>query len=165
MAAVAEKLSFAEFQLKFGSQDQSYEYWGGEAIQKAMPTWIHGALQAILTELLRRLHYKAGSEVELRIDPEYHPRPDVIATRGPMEIPYPTKAVEIVAEILSPEDPMEFVLEKCRHYQTWGFQAIYVLNPSARVVYEWIDNGLRPTEQLAEISVADIWTALDQELS
>lgn len=56
--------------------------------------------------LLSEAGYRAGSEVKLKIDPRSHPIPDVIATRGRVELPYPTKAVEIVIEILSEEDSM-----------------------------------------------------------
>ena len=45
-----------------------------------MPTWIHGLLQAIIGRLLHESGYAAGAEVELRIIPDAHPKPDVIAT-------------------------------------------------------------------------------------
>jgi hypothetical protein len=47
MVAVAENLSFSEFQSKFENGDRSYEYWHGRAMPKGMPTWIHGLLQII----------------------------------------------------------------------------------------------------------------------
>jgi hypothetical protein len=72
----------------------------GEAVPKAAPTWIHGFLQIIIGNLLIAQGYKAGSEVELRIDPSAFPKLDVIATKGPIETPYPTHAVEVVVEIL-----------------------------------------------------------------
>ena len=106
MAAIAERLTFLEFQSQFGHGDRSYEYWHGEAIPKGTPTWVHGLLQGIVIELLRQAGYIAGSEVELRIDPDAHPKPDVIATSGKVEEPYPTTAVNVVVEILSEDDAM-----------------------------------------------------------
>ncbi|MFZ0594194.1 MAG: hypothetical protein WAM39_27295 [Bryobacteraceae bacterium] len=69
MATAADRLSLAEFQVKYGHSDQAYEYWHGEAIPKGMPTWIHGFLQGLLLKLLDASGYKSGGDVELRISP------------------------------------------------------------------------------------------------
>ena len=121
MVAVAENLTFAEFQAQYSKLDRAYEFWYGRAIPKSMPTWIHGLLQLLIGELLREAGYIAGSEIELRIDRAAHPRPDLIATRSSVETPYPTKAVDVVAEILSPDDSMIYIVEKCQNYRAWGF--------------------------------------------
>ena len=165
MATAVEKLSFAESQLTHSSPDQSFEYWNGEAVPKAMASWVHGVLQATLSGLLRRAGYKSGSEVELRLVSDYHPKPDVIATRGRIEGRYPTEPFDVAVEILSPEDSMSFLLEKCSAYSKWGIGSVYVADPEARVVYEWTDRGLLRTEDLASIPVDEIWSALDRELS
>jgi len=74
---------------------KAYEFWYGEAIVKGIPTVIHGLLQVIIAHLLRQAGYVAASEVELRIDPDAHPRPEVIANKTvPME-PYPTKGWDV----------------------------------------------------------------------
>ena len=164
MGAVAEKLTFLEFQSKYEHGDRSYEYWHGEAIPKGMPTWVHGLLQRIVMELLTQAGYIAGSEVELRIAPDAHPKPDVIATTGEVEGPYPTKAVEVVVEILSDDDPMTYVLEKCQNYQTWGFEYIYVVNPASRQVFRWIGTALEISNDLTSIPAAMIWEQLDEAL-
>ena len=87
MAAVAGKLTLLEFQSQYEHADRSYEYWYGEAVPKGMPTWIHGLLQVIISQLLTEAGYLAGSEVELRIVPDAHPKPDVIGTRDEVEEP------------------------------------------------------------------------------
>jgi Uma2 family endonuclease len=104
-ATLAEKLTVTQFERRYGQEKPYYEFWYGQAIQKSTPTWIHGLLQKILMDLLSAGGYKAGSEVKLKIDPELQPIPDVIATRGQIELPYPTKPLEIVIEILSDDDP------------------------------------------------------------
>ncbi|HEX4228490.1 MAG TPA: Uma2 family endonuclease [Bryobacteraceae bacterium] len=96
MATVLHPLTVEEFEARFGHEKPYYEFWYGEAVQKSTPTWIHGLLQRILMELLSQAGYKAGSEVELRISSDFRPIPDVIATTGRIERPYPTKPVEIV---------------------------------------------------------------------
>jgi Uma2 family endonuclease len=162
MAAVAEKLSFLEFQAKYGRDDKTYEYWHGEAIKKGMATWVHGLLIRIVMELLTEAGYIAGTDVELRIIPEAHPKPDVIATSGEMEEPYPTKAVDVVVEVLSPDDAMAYVLEKCKAYQDWGFAYIYVVNARQRQLLRWTGTALEVSNELTSIPAARIWETLDE---
>jgi Uma2 family endonuclease len=164
MTTVTEKLTVPEFEKQYGHEKPYYEFWYGEAVQKSMPTWIHSLLQRILLDLLSQAGYKAGPEVKLKIDPDFHPVPDVIATRCRVEVPYPTKAVEIVIEILSDDDPMSRVLTKCRTYQSWGFEQIYVVDPQTRIVFRWTDQRLEEVNTLASVPVDRIWSALDQEL-
>ncbi len=165
MVPVGRRLSLAEFQVKYGQEERSYEYWNGEAVPKAMPTWVHGVLQAILCRLLWQAGYKSGSEVELRIDPDFRPKPDVIATSGKVERPYPTKAVEIAIEILSLEDAMSRVIEKCRYYVESGFQYVYLVDPESRQIYRATGQGLETTDRLVGVPADRIWAELDQELS
>lgn len=162
MAAVADKLSFLEFQAKYGRDDTSYEYWYGEAVRKGMATWLHGKLIQILMNLLEEAGYIAGTEVELRIIPQAHPKPDVIATSGKMEEPYPTKAVDVVVEVLSQDDAMSYVLEKCHAYQAWGFQYIYVVNGRRRELLRWTGKGLEISNELTSIAASRIWELLDK---
>jgi Uma2 family endonuclease len=164
MAAVAERLTFLEFQSRYERSERSFEYWHGEAVPKAMPTWIHGLLQGIISRLLTEVGYAAGSEVELRIVPDAHPKPDVIGTKDEVEEPYPTKAVDVVVEILSNEDPMPYVLEKCEAYRTWGFEYIYVVNPETRQLFRWTALGLGICSELTSVPAAEIWRQLDQAL-
>ena len=161
MVSVAENFTLFEFQSRYEKGDTSYEYWYGRAIAKAMPTWLHGILQVISSELLNDAGYIAGSEVELRIAPEARPKPDVFATKGEIEDPYPTKAVDVVAEILSPDDSMTFVIEKCRTYQEWGFPNIYVVDPASRLVFRWTGSALEISDHLTSFAAAKIWERLD----
>lgn len=164
MSAVAEKLSFQEFQSKYERHERSYEYWYGQAIARGMPTWIHGLLQRIVMELLTEAGYIAASEVELRIVPDAHPKPDVIATKGEVEDPYPTKPVEVVVEILSKDDPMPHILEKCQAYRAWGFEFVHVVNSESRQLFRWTGTGLELSNNLTSIPVARIWERLDEAL-
>jgi Uma2 family endonuclease len=136
--AVANFLTVHEFNARY-AHEHGYEYWFGEAVRKGMPTWLHSVLQVILAEFLHRLGYVTGSELELRIDPEWQPRPDVAASLE-MEEPYPTKPVDIVAEILS-DDPMTRVFEKCRNYTRIGIPQIFVFDPVSRTAWEWSRNS------------------------
>ena len=164
MPTAAEKLTYAEFQLKYGHSERPYEYWHGEARPKPMPTWIHGLVQAIISELLTRAGFVAGSEVELRIVPDAFPRPDIVATAGEVEDPYPTRALDVVVEILSADDSMSFVLEKCQAYHDWGFAHTYIVDPAKRQVFRWTGNALVVATELATIQVSQIWGELDRRL-
>jgi Uma2 family endonuclease len=164
MGTVAGKLTLFEFQSRYERSEQSYEYWHGDAIPKAMPTWIHGLLQRIILELLTEAGYIAASEVELRIVPDAHPKPDVIGTKSGIKGPYPTKALDVVVEILSEGDPMPYVLEKCQAYDTWGFAYIYVVNSESRQLFRWTNAGLELTSEFTSIPAARIWERLGQAL-
>jgi len=164
MAAVIEKLTIAEFEKRYGQEKPHFEFWDGEAVQKAMPTWIHGLLQRILMQLLLEAGCQPASEVKLKIDPGFQPVPDIIATRGRIELPYPTKALEVVVEILSEDDPMSRVLTKCRTYRSWGFEQVYVVDPESRVVFRWLDHGLEESDLFVSVPVDRIWRALDEAL-
>ena len=165
MASLATKLTLAEFEQQYGREKPYYEYWNGQAVEKSMPTWMHGLLQIIIGKLLVEAGYRTGAEVKLKIDPDFQFLPDVIATRGPLEFPYPTKSVEVIVEILSDDDPMSRVLAKCRKYEAWGFAEIYVVDPAARAVLQWHDGTMEQVSTFASVSTEQIWSAVDQALS
>ena len=171
MAAGTQLLTLEEFRLRYANEKPYYEYWFGEAIQKAVPTTSHGLLQFILCELLKRAGYRAAPEVELRIDPDWQPKPDVLASLSPLERPYPTKPVELVMEVLSPTDAMSLVYDKCQNYQRIGIEQIFVLDPESRKGWEW-SRAMQNLERIDAlrltngkyIALADVWQELDKEL-
>ena len=164
MTTPAETLTVADFEVRYRHEKPYYEYWHGEAVQKAMPTWIHGLLQIILGELLTRAGFKTGSEVKLKIDPELQLIPDLVATRGTIESAYPRRALEVVIEILSDDDSMSRMLSKCGIYQGWGFEEIYVVEPVTRAVFRWLGDRLEQVDTIADVPVRDVWQALDQRV-
>ena len=164
MPTIPKELTLGEFEKRYGREKPYYELWHGAAIQKAMPIWIHGLLQKILMDLLSRAGHKTASEVRVAIAADFHLIPDVIATDGRIEVPYPTTPVEIVIEILSEDDSMSRVLGKCRAYDTWGVKQVYVVDADARALFRWMRNRLEETATLADIPFAGVWSALDQQL-
>jgi len=166
MATVTQPLTLEEFRSQFRRQKPYFEYWFGQPIQKTMPTWLHGVLQGVMLEILRQAGYKSGSEVELRIDPQWEPVPDVIATLKPIK-DYPTEPVEIVVEILSPDDKLIYVVNKCRHYERIGVEQVFVLDPVEKFAWQWRAGGLEAITQLllpngAMVVVDEIWRRLDE---
>jgi Uma2 family endonuclease len=144
MAASTALLTLEQFNAQY-AHEHGYEYWFGEVVQKGMPTWLHGLLQLILGDFFHKLGYASGSEIDLRIDPNWQPRPDVTAALE-IEQPYPTKPVDIVAEVLS-DDPMTQVFEKCRNYARIGIPQIFVFDPESKTAWEWS----RETDNLERI--------------
>ncbi len=165
MATAGEKLTFVQFQSLYGPSDHAYEYWYGEAKPKGMPTWVHGLLQKIIMALLDDAGLVSGSAIELQIDSEARPRPDVIATSGRLELPYPTSGVDVVVEIRSEDDSMPHMRSKCRAYKNWGFFHVYVVDCSHRTVVEWVDGSFIVRDNIVSVPAARIWSALDLELS
>src|SRR5581483_3082981 len=109
MATATAQLTLHQFREQYANES-GYEYWFGEVVRKAVPTWLHALLQQLLGDVLIQAGYRSGPELTLRIDPEWEPRPDVAASLV-IEQPYPTKPIDIVAEVLSPEDRMSRVFE------------------------------------------------------
>jgi Uma2 family endonuclease len=101
MGSATHLLTLEEFRCRYAEEKPYYEYWFGEAVQKSVPTWLHTLLARILADALDRAGYASGPELELRIDPNWQPKPDVAAALT-VEIPYPTKPIDVVAEVLSP---------------------------------------------------------------
>ena len=169
-AVVAEHLSLEEFRSRYAGMKPYFEYWNGEPVQKAMPTSLHILVQFHLSILLKEAGYKALSESELRIDPGWQPVPDVIGTLR-IEQPYPTEPVDVVVEVLSPEDRMNRVKTKCRKYSQLGIKQVLVVDPQLRFGLEWNPE----TGQLTEfesvslpngntLSFNELWRRLDLEL-
>ncbi|HZQ56313.1 MAG TPA: Uma2 family endonuclease [Bryobacteraceae bacterium] len=168
-AQTTATLTLEQYHAEYAGES-GYEYWFGEVIRKPMPSWLHAVLQALLGDVFYRLGYFSGSELTLRVDPHWEPCPDVAAALELAE-PYPTRPVDIVAEILSPDDTMAFVFKKCRQYVRIGIPQIFVFDPETRDAWEWSrkpDNLERITGLLlgngASLDINEIWAELDQRL-
>jgi Uma2 family endonuclease len=164
-------LTIEEFERRYAASDRALEFWHGEVVEKAVPTWLHSVLQMILAETLCAAGYKAGPEVDLRLDREFAPRPDVMAGRQSITTRYPTQPseVEIVVEILSPEDTMSRLLAKCDEYVRIGIEQVYVADPESETAWFW--NRERGQLDRVEtwtltngrtIALADIWRQLHE---
>ena len=51
-------LSLAEFHRLYDEAKPAYEYWHGTAVQKSMPTVLHGIVQTIIAMLLEKADRK-----------------------------------------------------------------------------------------------------------
>lgn len=156
-------MTLEQFDFEYAHQKPYFEYWFGAPVQKSMPTWIHSLLQKIVMRLLDDAGYESAAELKLKISSEFQPLPDVSAVfPGQIEGPYPTRPVEVVVEILSPDDGPSDVVAKCSFYASLGIPYIYVVDPQNREVFSWAVGCLKPTAHLTSIPVAAIWSELDR---
>lgn len=171
MATAAQLLTPEQFEAQYNCEKPNYEYWYGEAIQKATATNLHGILQFLLMTLLRDAGYLPRSEVRLKLNPSVWPVPDVIASLDPIQPPYPTRPFEVAIEILSPEDPFRRTLKKFRLYREWGIRHVFIVDGEDRVIREVGSHGeiqetdTLPLDQGRSLPTKRIWDELDRYLA
>jgi Uma2 family endonuclease len=168
--AASNSLTFEQFQRTYGGVKPYYEYWDGTAVQKSMPTRLHSLVQFLLVLLLREAGYKAFSELELRMSADWRPIPDVVGLLPENDIdePYPTGPVDIVIEVLSPNDRLSRVGEKCAKYATSGVKKIIVVDPEHRFGLEWCEGSFSFVSACefpngGTLNLTTLWTRLDEE--
>lgn len=173
MGAVTEQLTSRRFRELYGQRKPNFELLDGEAIQKALPTKFHSILQFVLCLILKELGFKSRPELTLAIDERWEPTPDVCGILGPEEDPYPTHAVAVAIEILSPEDRFLRVIQKCRKYAEWGVEDILVFDPVNRHAWSWnmsagdltrIKESYKFQSKAAQITLNDVFHRFDDEL-
>jgi len=159
MAAAQGWISLARFENLYKDQKPYYEYWFGEAIQKAMPTALHGTFQPVLAMLLFQRGWKAATEVRLKLSGVAQPVPDLIADGRRIEFPYPTEPFDLCVEILSPDDDEQVTFRKCAHYLDWHIRCAWIIDPEERKA--WIMTLESPTP--AEVGLSGSLTAGEGE--
>jgi Uma2 family endonuclease len=174
MAAQLSPLSLEEFHQRYDGAKPAYEYWYGTAVQKSMPTALHGILQAVMIMLLERAGWNTASEVRLKLRSDAEPIPDVIAVRGILTGPYPASSPELCIEIMSPGDRLAKTLDKARVYLSWGTKCVWVIDPEARAAWTltnaeessepaWVSPGGTLRVDETAISLADIFAEVDRK--
>ncbi len=141
MAAQPVPLSPEQFHALHDGAKPAFEYWHGAAVQKPMPTVLHGIVQAILVLLLERAGWNTASEVRLKVVSDAEPVPDVIAVRGKFKGRYPTAAPALCIEILSPTDTLAKTLMKAGTYIAWGSQCVWIIDPEKRTAWSMSQDG------------------------
>src|ERR1700722_7654166 len=101
------------------------EYVRGEIVERSMPNFLHGEMQAELNHrfrLLRDSHRLfVCSETRMRLAPALYRTPDVAVFAGerPSER-IPSHPPLIAIEIISPDDRYSEMVEKLAEYEKWG---------------------------------------------
>ena len=165
MATATHRLTLEEFEEQYGVGSKTHEYWYGEAIPKAMPTWLHGKVQRIIAALLAEAGFESGCEVELRIVSEAHPKPDIVAFKEEPEGKYPTRPPDVVIEIVSPDDKASNIRDHCQKYEDWGCKEIYIVYPEEQRILLWVKGSEIARPDLAGIPDWKIWEQLHRKSS
>ena len=127
----------------------------------------------MLAVLLKELGFKARPELTLAMGESWQPTPGVCGILGREEDPYPTHAVAVAIEILSPDDRATRILEKCRKFAEWGVADILVFDPVSRKAWYWnfaaaalssIEDHYQFRSRQAQLMLADVFRRLDDEL-
>jgi Uma2 family endonuclease len=173
MSAIAEKLTSERFRKLYAQRKPHFELLDGEAFQKALPSKFHSVLQFVLCLILKELGFKSRPELTLAMSESWEPTPDVCGIIGPEEDPYPTHAVAVAIEVLSPDDRFTRIIQKCRKYAEWGVADILVFDPVDRDAWYWnaITGDLTPIKgkyrfqsRPVELILADIFRRFEDEL-
>jgi Uma2 family endonuclease len=142
------------------------EYRDGVLYPKAMPTKLHSIIQRALLTMFQSQGALAFPELTVRISATKYLIPDV-AVGDDFPGPYPTEAVRLCCEILSPEDRLGAMLAKCEEYHAWGVPYCWVVDPVKRAAWEYHSGGepVRVTEALragdVAVSIDELFAGLD----
>ena len=136
------------------------EYRDGVLYPKAMPTKLHSIIQRVLINLLQNQGAPTFPELTLSISVTKYLIPDV-AVADDFPGPYPTEAVRLCCEILSPDDRLGAMLAKCEEYQAWGVPFCWVIDPVERAAWEYHSGG-KPTRATTLLRAGDIAVRLDE---
>jgi Uma2 family endonuclease len=102
----------------------------------------------------------AFPELTVRISATKYLIPDV-AMADDFPGPYPTEAVRLCCEILSPEDRLGAMLAKCEEYHAWGVPYCWVVDPVKRAAWEYHSGG-EPVRVTEALRAGDIAVSIDE---
>jgi Uma2 family endonuclease len=126
------------------------EYRDGELVERAMPEYLHGRIQALIAfffELLRkRLSVFASVETRVKLREGLYLIPDVSVfwptpPASAPDSPPPDAPPLVAIEVLSPDDRLTAVREKLQEYRAWGVGHVWLVDPHSRRLYT-CDTGL-----------------------
>lgn len=149
------------------------EYVDGVLVPKGMGNRKHSRIQRRLLELLQTYaEFEAFPELHARLRESEFRIPDIAVERKPVsEGFYPTKGIHLCVEILSPDQTLGQMLEKCEHYHAWGTPYCWVIDPERQTAWQYDRGGEPQSRRLAdefltadeiELSVGDIFRVLTE---
>src|SRR5260370_41204349 len=143
------------------------EYRDGVLYAKAMTTKLHSIIQRVLMMLLQNQGTPSFPELTLCLSATKYLIPDVVVADDFPGL-YPTEAVRLCCEILSPEDRLGTMPAKCEEYHAWGVPFCWVIDPVKRAAWEYHSAGepvrIADTLRAGEIAVGvdELFSALDK---
>jgi Uma2 family endonuclease len=123
------------------------DYIDGVLRRKPMPTFKQGRMELVVCNAINRFEeYIATPEQTVRIRESKYLVPDVAVQRlEELQEPYPTKAVHLCVEVMSPEDRFSETVAKCEDYHSWGVPYCWIIDPESRQCWQYYAEG-RPSQ-------------------
>lgn len=141
------------------------EYREGILTQKPMPTYNHSETQFAVSALIRSRfpEFKAGPELTVRLSESRFLVPDVaVQDAAKIQSPYPTEAIHLCVEILSPNDRLSEVIAKGEEYHAWGVPTVWIIDPDQRTAWQFTRNhGLHEIPAGGTLTAAPIAIPVD----
>ena len=130
------------------SYEPDREFVDGALVERNVGTPRHGRLQLIVGAFFRQyrksLRIEAFVATRLRVADRRHRIPDLLVVETPYE---PGKVITdvpvITAEIKSPDDTFDDIIDKCFEYEALGVRNILVMEPDNRRAWLFEQNNLR----------------------
>ena len=145
--------------LRMSFEGPDPEYLDGELVERNLGGEKHSSTQTnlagILRELKKRYDTHARAEIHLRLAPTRIRVADVAVFLEKPAQDIPSSPPHIVAEIVSPGDRYQEILEKLKEYRAWGIRHIWLLDPASEGFSVYDDAGLRevPALELPEFEL------------
>ena len=134
----------------------------GELVERPLPTLNHGRTQQRLAVHLDGVGF-CCTEVRMRLAEDLYRIPDVavFAGSGPTD-QVPSSPPLLVAEIVSPDDRWNDLLQKLEEYCAWGVQHIWLVEPELKRIHVYDNGSLTQVSRLEQQQLGFAVTA--QEL-
>jgi Uma2 family endonuclease len=129
-----------------GGATPPVEYVDGRLLPKGMGTRKHSRIQRRVLELLGAYRtFEAFPELHARLRETEFRIPDIIVERKPVvNEEYPVSPVYLCIEILSPDQTLRQLFDKCERYHAWGTGYCWVIDPEAPSAWEYHQKNGRP---------------------
>jgi Uma2 family endonuclease len=149
---VATKTQITAEQYLHMTFEHDAEFVHGEIVERSMPDYIHGRIQALLSskfEALPPSHRLLGcAEVRMKIAPDVFRIPDVAAFNMAPQSTVPETPPLVVVEILSKDDRYSGLMQKLEEYRTWGVPNIWIVDPATKRFSVYTELGLQNVSSL-----------------
>lgn len=115
------------------------EYRDGEIVERSLPTYLHGKVQALLVAAFvaarNQVRLFPCVETRMKVRTGLYLIPDVAVFYEQEPEQIPEKPPLVVIEVLSADDRMTAVLEKLEEYRAWGVAHVWLVDPHSQRMY------------------------------
>lgn len=145
------------------SYEHDCEFVEGDVVERGVPTFWHGLLQArfiVLFEAYRHTKsLRAVPETRCKLAHGVIRIPDVAVFSPPPEVGVPTDPPLVAIEIVSPDDRYSALIQKCEEYRHWGVRHVWIVDPQTQKLSVYGEDGWREVKALAIDEFGVLFTA------